>query len=185
MASFLRVVARLDGLASVKIICLSVPVLSWKCRCFRCHPQLVLRTCLGVFPTRWSDMADVSATSCDVGFFFSVSYVVSLPNCRHDVVVTTTTYHTTYTDTPIKFAKFNIMLNKIYFKRDLPASSRRTYFNHGNNMVKRGGPKGRPYKPPWPLEPQPFHPLFDFRVILVWDQVARLLSSAWSQNHCA
>ena len=33
--------------------------------------------------------ADVSATSCDVGFFFSVSYVVSLPNCRHVVVVTT------------------------------------------------------------------------------------------------
>jgi hypothetical protein len=31
----------------------------------------------------------VSATSCDVGFFFSVSYVVSLPNCRHVVVVTT------------------------------------------------------------------------------------------------
>ena len=33
------------------------------------------------------DMADVLATSCDVGFFFSVSYVVSLPNCRHVVVV--------------------------------------------------------------------------------------------------
>jgi hypothetical protein len=41
-------------------------------------------------------------------------------------------------------------------------------------MVKRGGP--------WPLEPQPFRPLFDFRVVVVWDQAARLLSSAWSQN---
>jgi len=39
--------------------------------------------------------ADVSATSCDVGFFFSVSYVVSLLNCQHVVVVNTTTYHTT------------------------------------------------------------------------------------------
>jgi hypothetical protein len=37
----------------------------------------------------------VSATSCDVGFFFSVSYVMSLPNCRHVVVVTTLcTMHT-------------------------------------------------------------------------------------------
>jgi len=68
--------------------------LSWKCRRFRCRPQLVLKTCLRVFPTRRTDTADVSATSCDVGFFFSVSYVVSLPNCRHVVVVTTTTYHT-------------------------------------------------------------------------------------------
>jgi hypothetical protein len=41
---------------------------------------LVLTTWCRVFP-------DVSATSCDVGFFFSVSYVVSLPNCRHVVVV--------------------------------------------------------------------------------------------------
>jgi len=68
--------------------------LSWKCCCFRCRPQVVLKTCLRVFPTRWPDTADVSATSCDVGFFFSVSYVVSLPNCRHVMVVTTTTYHT-------------------------------------------------------------------------------------------
>ena len=50
---------------------------------------MVLTTCLRVFPTRRPDTADVSATSCDVGFFFSVSYVVSLPNCRHVVVVTT------------------------------------------------------------------------------------------------
>ena len=57
-------------------------------------PQLVLTTWCRVFPTRRPDTADVSATSCDVGFFFSVSYVVSLPNCRHVVVVTTTTYHT-------------------------------------------------------------------------------------------
>ena len=53
--------------------------LSWKCRRFRCRPQLVLTTCLRVFLTRRPDTADVSATSCDVGFFFSVSYVVSLP----------------------------------------------------------------------------------------------------------
>ena len=52
-------------------------------------------------------------------------------------------------------------------------------------LVKMGGPNGRPYKPPWPLEPQPFCPLFDFRVIVVWDQAARLLLSAWSQNCCA
>jgi hypothetical protein len=65
--------------------------LSWKCRHFRCRRQLVLTTCLRVFPTRWPDTADMSATSCDVGFFFSVSYDVSLPNCRHVVVVTT--YH--------------------------------------------------------------------------------------------
>ena len=63
--------------------------LSWKCRRFRCRQQLVLKTCLRVFPTRRPDTADVSATSCDVGFFFSVSYVVSLPNCRPVVVVTT------------------------------------------------------------------------------------------------
>jgi hypothetical protein len=65
--------------------------LSWKCRRFRCHPLLVLTTCLCVFPTRRPDTADVSATSCDVGFFFSVSYVVMLPDCRH--VVGVTTYH--------------------------------------------------------------------------------------------
>jgi len=42
------------------------------------------------------DTADVSVTSCDVGFFFSMSvpYAMLLPNCRHVVVVTTTTYHT-------------------------------------------------------------------------------------------
>jgi hypothetical protein len=61
--------------------------ISWKCRHFRCRPQLVLTTWCRVFPTRRPDTADVSATSCDVGFFFSVSYVVSLPNCRHVVVV--------------------------------------------------------------------------------------------------
>ena len=69
--------------------------LSWKCRHFRCRPQLVLTTCLRVFPTHQPDTANVSATSCDVEFFFSVLYVVSLPNCRHVVVVTTTMYHTT------------------------------------------------------------------------------------------
>ena len=63
--------------------------LSWKCRRFRCRPQLVLTTWCCVFPTRRPNAADVSATSCDVGFFFSVSYVVLLPNCRHVVVVTT------------------------------------------------------------------------------------------------
>jgi hypothetical protein len=63
----------------------SIACLSWKCRFFRCRPLLVLKTCLRVFPTRRPDTADVSATSCDVGFFFSVSYVVSLPNCRHVV----------------------------------------------------------------------------------------------------
>jgi len=69
--------------------------LSWKCRFFRCRPQLVLTTWCRVFPTRRPDTADVSATSCDVGFFSSVSYVVSLPNCRHVVVVTTLcTMHT-------------------------------------------------------------------------------------------
>jgi len=66
--------------------------LSWKCRFFRCRPQLVLTTWCRVFLTRRPDTADVSATSCDVGFFISVSYVVSLPNCRHVVVGTTTTY---------------------------------------------------------------------------------------------
>jgi len=64
---------------------LVIKQLSWKCCFFRCHPQLVLKTCLCVLLTRWPDTADVSATSCDVGFFFSVSYVVSLPNCRHVV----------------------------------------------------------------------------------------------------
>ena len=59
--------------------------LSWKCRFFRCRPQLILTTWCRVFPTRRPDTAVVSATSCDVGFFFSVSYVVSLPNCRHVV----------------------------------------------------------------------------------------------------
>jgi len=68
--------------------------LSWECRHFRCRPQLVLKTCLRVFPTQRPDTADVLATSCDVGFFFSVSYVVLIPNCLHVVVVTTTTYHT-------------------------------------------------------------------------------------------
>jgi hypothetical protein len=68
--------------------------LSWKCCRFRFRPQLVLTTWFRVFLTRRPDTADVSATSCDVGFFFSVLYFVSLPNCRHVVVVTTTTYHT-------------------------------------------------------------------------------------------
>jgi hypothetical protein len=62
-------------------------LLSWKCRRFRCRPQLVLTICLRVFPSCRHDMANVSATSCDVGYFFSVSYVVSLPNCRHVAVV--------------------------------------------------------------------------------------------------
>ncbi len=66
--------------------------LSWKCRRFRCRTQLVLTTWCRIFPTRRPNTANVSATSCDVGFFFSVSYVVSLPNCRNVVVGTTTTY---------------------------------------------------------------------------------------------
>jgi len=37
---------------------------------FRCRPQLVLKTCLRVLLTRRPNTADVSATSCDVGFFF-------------------------------------------------------------------------------------------------------------------
>jgi hypothetical protein len=37
--------------------------LSWKCRRFRCRPQLVLTTWFRVFPTRRPDTADVSATS--------------------------------------------------------------------------------------------------------------------------
>jgi hypothetical protein len=61
--------------------------LSWKCRRFKCRLQLVLTTWCRVFPTRRPDTADVSVTSCDVGFFFSVSYVVLLPNCQHVVVV--------------------------------------------------------------------------------------------------
>ena len=61
--------------------------LSWKCCRFRCRPQLVLTTWFCVFPTRRPDKANVSATSCDVGFSFSVSYVVSLPNYRHVVLV--------------------------------------------------------------------------------------------------
>jgi hypothetical protein len=44
--------------------------LSWKCCRFRCHQQLALKTYLRVFPTRRPDTANVSATSCDVGFFF-------------------------------------------------------------------------------------------------------------------
>jgi len=68
--------------------------LSWKCRRFRCRPQLVLKTRLRVFPTQRPDTADVSVISCDVRFFCSVSYVMSLPNCRHVMVVTATTYHT-------------------------------------------------------------------------------------------
>jgi hypothetical protein len=73
---------------TARIVLLRIPAqLSWKCRRFRCRPQLVLTTWCRVFPTCRPDTADVSATSCDVGFFFSVSYVVSLPNCRHVVVV--------------------------------------------------------------------------------------------------
>ena len=52
-------------------------------------------------------------------------------------------------------------------------------------MVKRGGPNGRPYNPPWPLAPQPFCPLFDCCVVVVWDQAVRLHSATWSQNRCA
>ena len=59
--------------------------LSWKFCRFRCRQQLVLTTCFRVFPTCRPDTADVLATSCDVGLFFSVSCVVSLPNCRHVV----------------------------------------------------------------------------------------------------
>jgi hypothetical protein len=119
-----------------------------------------LMTCLRVSPTRRPDTANVSATSCDVGFFFSVSYVVSLFNCQH--VVGVTTYH-------------SIILAKRMV---------RTFFSN-NNMVKRGGPNGRPYNPPWPLAPQPFRPLFDCCVVVVWDQAAQLHSATWSQNRCA
>jgi hypothetical protein len=65
--------------------------LSWKCCHFRCHQQLVLKTCLHVFPACQPDTADVLATSCDVGFIFSVLYVVSLLNCRLVVVVVSAT----------------------------------------------------------------------------------------------
>jgi hypothetical protein len=78
--------ATLRIVRSVWLLWSSNKQLSWKCRFFRCRPQLVLKTYLRVFPTRRPDTADVSATSCDVGFFFSVSYVVSLPNCRLVVV---------------------------------------------------------------------------------------------------
>ena len=64
-------------------------VLSWKCRRLKCRQKLFLTTFHYVFPTQRHDTADVSATSCDVGFFFSVSYVVSWTTCRHVVVVTT------------------------------------------------------------------------------------------------
>jgi hypothetical protein len=136
--------------------------LSWKCRRFRCRPLLVLKTCLCVFPTRRPDTADVSATSCDVGFFFSVLYVMSLPNCRHVVVVTT--YH-------------SIILAKRMVRnhRNQPQT---TLFFSNNNMVKGGCPNGRPYNPPWPLAPQPFRPLYDCCVVVVWDQAARLHSAA-------
>ena len=63
--------------------------LSWKCRRLRCRQKLFLTTFHYVFPTQRHDTANVSATSCDVGFFFSVSYVVSWTTCRHVVVVTT------------------------------------------------------------------------------------------------
>ncbi len=68
-------------------------MLSGKCRRYRCCPQLVLTTCLRVFPSCRPNAADVLATSCNISFF-SVLYVVSLSNCRHVVAVTTTTYHT-------------------------------------------------------------------------------------------
>ena len=87
------VLAIIGNLRPIKLQSLScLRRLSWKCRSFRCRPQLVL-TC--VFPTRRPDTADVSATSCDVGFFFSVSYVVSLPNSRH--VVRSNYYNVPYT----------------------------------------------------------------------------------------
>ncbi len=80
----------LPSTAAATIVCYHHCHLSWKCRHFRCRQQLVLKTFHRVFPTWRPDMADVSATSwCDVGFFFSVSYVMSLPTCRHVVVVTT------------------------------------------------------------------------------------------------
>ncbi len=44
-----------------------------------------------VFPTGLPDTPDVSASSCDVGFFYSVLCAMSLPNCQH--VVGVTTYH--------------------------------------------------------------------------------------------
>ena len=86
LAPYQRAVASTGYLRPWRIL------LSWKCRFFRCCPQLVLTTWCRVFLTRRPNTADVSATSCDVGFFISVSYVVSLPNCRHVVVGTTTTY---------------------------------------------------------------------------------------------
>ncbi len=94
-----------------------------------------------------------------------MSYVVPLPNCRHVVVVTT--YH-------------SIILAKRMVRnhRNQPQTTL-------NNMVKRGGQNGRPYNPPWPLAPQPFCPLFDCCVVVVWDQAAQLHSATWSQNRCA
>ena len=89
--------------------------LSWKCRFFRCRPQLILTTWCRVFPTRRPDTADVSATSCDVGFFFSVSYVVSLPNCRHVVVVcsliTYTINHSRYPELHKRFSTLQLLLS--------------------------------------------------------------------------
>jgi hypothetical protein len=61
---------RSEGSASGNMAMAGGERLSWKCRFFRCCPQLVLKTCLCVLLTRWPDTTDVSATSCDVGFFF-------------------------------------------------------------------------------------------------------------------
>ncbi len=55
-----------------RTMALLVPLvqLSWKCRRLRCRQKLFLKTFNRVFPTRRPDTADMSATSCDVGFFF-------------------------------------------------------------------------------------------------------------------
>ena len=113
--------------------------LSWKFRRFRCRPQLVLTTWCRVFPTRQPDTANVSATSCDVGFFFSVSYVVSLPNCRHVVVVcsliTYTINHSRYpelrnTRKKQRFSTLQLLLSCSLWRHTKNARENNTKHNH-------------------------------------------------------
>ena len=72
---------------------------------------------------------------------------------------------------PMSSSSISIILAK-RMVRNHSNQPQTTLFFSNNNMVKRGGPNGRPYSPPWPLAPQPFCPLFDCCVVVVWDQAA-------------
>ena len=113
-----------------------------------------------------------------VDWLTSSSSIICHPHCQSFVVLivdclssSTSVVRRRRPCHPMSSSSISIILAKrmVQNHRNQPQT---TFFLSNNNMVKRGGPNGRPYNPPWPLAPQPFRPLFDCCVVVFWDQAA-------------